>query len=490
MIRAPDAETRAARARAGPARRRNRRRSRVAPLNRYNAERHGHPPHSDRRRADPARAREEGLDLRCQPASAARRHARDDARRARASAWPPTRSACRSRSPSSRSTSGSPSSSTRRSSSQRASRSTGRAAFDPGLRGRGRPPREGHRQGAQPPRQGVPRQGRASCFARALQHEIDHLNGTLYIDHLDSLEELVRVSEAAEEVDRRGGRRHLVAGLGRIAFLGTGAFGVPLLSRVAELADDLAGDQPAGSPGRPPPPAPRDTRSRPALASTGFRVLTPHRLRSDEAGAAVRAYAPDGLVLVAYGQLVPQALLEVAERPPLNVHPSLLPRHRGAAPVAGTILAGDQEGGVTLMVMTAELDAGPIVATLAGAADRPRDDSRARGDASPTSPPRSSRRSSSAGPSGPIDRRATGRRSGHLRPSIHPRGRLDRLAAPGDRDRPPGSRAPALARRMDHGRRPPDPCPASAPGRRRRRHPDRGAVCRRDADRGVRCWRR
>ena len=56
-----------------------------------------------------------------------------------------------------------------------------------------------------------------------------------------------------------------------------------------------------------------------------------------------------------------RTLLEVAERPPLNVHPSLLPRHRGAAPVAGTILAGDREGGVTLMVMTAELDAGPIV---------------------------------------------------------------------------------------------------------------------------------
>ena len=66
-------------------------------------------------------------------------------------------------------------------------------------------------------------------------------------------------------------------------------------------------------------------------------------------------------MLVAYGQLVPQDLLDVAERPPLNVHPSLLPRHRGAAPVAGTILAGDREGGVTLMVMTAELDAGPIL---------------------------------------------------------------------------------------------------------------------------------
>ena len=58
---------------------------------------------------------------------------------------------------------------------------------------------------------------------------------------------------------------------------------------------------------------------------------------------------------------MPPDLLEIAERPPLNVHPSLLPRHRGAAPVAGTILAGDAEGGVTLMIMTPKLDAGPIV---------------------------------------------------------------------------------------------------------------------------------
>ena len=151
-----------------------------------------------------------------------------------------------------------------------------------------------------------------------------------------------------------------MGGIGRIAFLGTGAFGVPLLSHVAGQADDLIvisqPDRPAGRR--------LQLRATPVTAFArehGIPVLTPHRLRSDEAADALRTYAPDGLVLVAYGQLVPQALLDVAERPPLNVHPSLLPRHRGAAPVAGTILAGDREGGVTLMVMTAELDAGPIV---------------------------------------------------------------------------------------------------------------------------------
>lgn len=148
--------------------------------------------------------------------------------------------------------------------------------------------------------------------------------------------------------------------LGRICFLGTGGFGVPLLSRVAELADDLLvvsqPDRPAGRR--------LQLRATPVSAwsrARGIRIDTPARLRSDETRAALREYAPDGILLVAYGQLVPEDLLELGTRPPLNVHPSLLPRHRGAAPVAGTILAGDDEGGVTLMVMTAELDAGPIV---------------------------------------------------------------------------------------------------------------------------------
>lgn len=149
--------------------------------------------------------------------------------------------------------------------------------------------------------------------------------------------------------------------LGRIAFLATGAFGVPLLSRLPALSDDLLvisqPDKPAG----------RGLQNRPSPVAAWARehrvaVETPRRLRSDEGRAVLRRFAPDGLLLAAYGQLVPPDLLKVAPRPPLNVHPSLLPRHRGAAPVASTILAGDPQGGISLMVMTAELDAGPIVA--------------------------------------------------------------------------------------------------------------------------------
>jgi methionyl-tRNA formyltransferase len=152
-----------------------------------------------------------------------------------------------------------------------------------------------------------------------------------------------------------------MSALGRVAFLGTGAFGVPLLERVAPQAAEMLvisqPDRPAG----------RGLRSRPSPVAewardAGLPVVTPRRLRSDDGRAALRDFAPDGILLAAYGQLVPSDLLRIAAREPLNVHPSLLPRHRGAAPVASTILAGDQVGGVTLMVMTDALDAGPIVA--------------------------------------------------------------------------------------------------------------------------------
>ena len=152
-----------------------------------------------------------------------------------------------------------------------------------------------------------------------------------------------------------------MGGIGRVAFLGTGALGVPLLARLRELASDLLvisqPDRPAGR-GLALRPSPIAALAR----SAGLRVETPGRLRSDEARSLLSGFAPDGLLLVAYGQLVPSDLLGIADRPPLNVHPSLLPRHRGAAPVAATILAGDESGGVSLMEMVERLDAGPIVA--------------------------------------------------------------------------------------------------------------------------------
>jgi methionyl-tRNA formyltransferase len=148
--------------------------------------------------------------------------------------------------------------------------------------------------------------------------------------------------------------------LGRVAFLGSGMFGVPLLGRLPALADDLLVIS------RPDRPAGRGLRTRAApiaeaARDAGLELITPPGLRSDEARAAIAEFRPDGLLLAAYGELVPRDWLELAPRPPLNVHPSLLPRHRGAAPVAATLLAGDPQAGVSLLVMVERLDAGPLV---------------------------------------------------------------------------------------------------------------------------------
>jgi methionyl-tRNA formyltransferase len=152
-----------------------------------------------------------------------------------------------------------------------------------------------------------------------------------------------------------------VSDLGRLVFVSTGAFGVPLLRRLVEMGERplvvSQPDRPAGR-GLKPRPSPISAVAR----ELGLRVETPRRLRSDEARSLLSEFEPDGLLLAAYGQVVPSHVLAMGRRPPLNVHPSLLPRHRGAAPVASTILAGDDVAGLTLMIMTEELDAGPIVA--------------------------------------------------------------------------------------------------------------------------------
>jgi methionyl-tRNA formyltransferase len=95
----------------------------------------------------------------------------------------------------------------------------------------------------------------------------------------------------------------------------------------------------------------------------GLPLLQPARVRRPEGVETVRALAPELAVLADYGQLIPRELLDLPPRGFLNLHPSALPRHRGAAPIPATILAGDRSSAVTLMVVTEEMDAGPIVAT-------------------------------------------------------------------------------------------------------------------------------
>jgi methionyl-tRNA formyltransferase len=98
-----------------------------------------------------------------------------------------------------------------------------------------------------------------------------------------------------------------------------------------------------------------------------LEVYQPPRIRDPEPLTRLKELKPDLLVVVAYGQIIPASVLAIPRLGAVNVHASLLPRHRGAAPVARAILAGDVETGVTIMRMDEKLDHGPILATRATA---------------------------------------------------------------------------------------------------------------------------
>lgn len=160
-----------------------------------------------------------------------------------------------------------------------------------------------------------------------------------------------------------GGAARAAAHRVRVVFIGTGPFAVEPLRRLAASPEVRI----VGVVTAPPRPAGRGrrmTRSPVQVAAEPLRlrpVLTPERLRTAASLRSVLALAPDLVVLADYGQLVPAPLLEVPHGA-LNLHPSLLPRHRGASPIPATIVAGDRETGVTLMQMDAGLDSGPLVA--------------------------------------------------------------------------------------------------------------------------------
>lgn len=150
----------------------------------------------------------------------------------------------------------------------------------------------------------------------------------------------------------------------RTVFLGAGGFGRSSLRRLADR-DDVRLVAVVTAPARPAGRKQLTTRSIIADIADelgiGATVLTPERLRDPEWISAVLADDPELLVLADYGQIVPATLLD-RRYGALNLHPSLLPRHRGATPVPAAILAGDRETGVSLMRMDAGLDTGPIVA--------------------------------------------------------------------------------------------------------------------------------
>ena len=100
-----------------------------------------------------------------------------------------------------------------------------------------------------------------------------------------------------------------------------------------------------------------------AAQELGIDFYQPDKVADRQVVEVLRRVAPDVLVVVAYGQIIPRSILGIPKHGAINVHASLLPRHRGAAPIAYAILAGDEETGVTIMRMDEKLDHGPILAS-------------------------------------------------------------------------------------------------------------------------------
>lgn len=149
----------------------------------------------------------------------------------------------------------------------------------------------------------------------------------------------------------------------RIIFMGTPDFAIPTLDALVDAGHDIVAVY-----SQPPRPAGRGKADRPTpvharAAALGLPVHTPVSLKGAEELAAFADLAADVAVVAAYGLILPKAILACPRLGCLNVHGSLLPRWRGAAPVQRAILAGDAETGITIMQMEAGLDTGPMLAT-------------------------------------------------------------------------------------------------------------------------------
>lgn len=150
----------------------------------------------------------------------------------------------------------------------------------------------------------------------------------------------------------------------RVVFLGSPEFALPALRRLIDSQHEIVGvytqpDRPTGR-GRKlaPPPV------KAFALQQGLSVFQPERISARESVAQLRALAPDLGVLAAYGQILKQPVLDVPPLGILNVHASLLPRWRGAAPIPAAILAGDAETGATIMKIVLALDAGPTLGAV------------------------------------------------------------------------------------------------------------------------------
>lgn len=148
----------------------------------------------------------------------------------------------------------------------------------------------------------------------------------------------------------------------RLVFMGTPSFSIPVLARLLEAGHRVVGvytrpDKPAGRGRRLVPQPVKLYAQRHAIP-----VFQPPSLRKAEVITALASLEPEAIVVAAYGRILPAEVLELPPKGLVNIHPSLLPRHRGPSPVVTALLEGDEIGGITLMLMDEGIDTGPILA--------------------------------------------------------------------------------------------------------------------------------
>ena len=150
----------------------------------------------------------------------------------------------------------------------------------------------------------------------------------------------------------------------RIVFMGTPDFAVPCLQRILADGHEVPAEftQPDKPVGRhavlTPPPVKQLAQER------GIPVYQPTKMRDGTVAAQLKELAPDCLVVVAYGRILPQAILDVPPKGCINIHGSLLPKYRGAAPIQWSVINGEKITGVTSMFMDAGMDTGDIIDTI------------------------------------------------------------------------------------------------------------------------------
>jgi methionyl-tRNA formyltransferase len=152
----------------------------------------------------------------------------------------------------------------------------------------------------------------------------------------------------------------------RIVFIGTGEIGVPALNALLDSEHELVGvvtqpDKPVGRDQRIEPPSIKKVLVSTKRPPSAPPIFQPPKIKDPEAIEQIRDVTPDVIVVMAYGQILPRAVLEIPRLACLNLHASILPRWRGAAPIQAAIAAGDRETGITVMHMDEGLDTGDIL---------------------------------------------------------------------------------------------------------------------------------